>query len=136
MPLSIEAQVEAHTLMMSTHNIFSPANGAPIISPSQDVVMGCYYLTMSVPEAKGDDMIFSSLEEVEMAYAAGKVHTHAKIKVRLAKNRCLREEMDNDGAYGKIIDTTVGRVIFNTVLPKGMPFYNIAAPLVATGPRD
>ena len=59
LPLSIEAQVEAHTLMMSTHNIFSPANGAPIISPSQDVVMGCYYLTMSVPEAKGDDMIFS-----------------------------------------------------------------------------
>ena len=124
LPLSIEAQVEAHTLMMSTHNIFSPANGAPIISPSQDVVMGCYYLTMSVPEAKGDDMIFSSLGEVEMAYAAGKVHTHAKIKVRLAKNRCLREEMDIDGAYGKIIDTTVGRVIFNTVLPKGMPFYN------------
>ena len=61
LPLSIEAQVEAHTLMMSTHNIFSPANGAPIISPSQDVVMGCYYLTMSVPEAKGDDMMFSSL---------------------------------------------------------------------------
>ena len=62
LPLSIEAQVEAHTLMMSTHNIFSPANGAPIISPSQDVVMGCYYLTMNVPEAKGDDMVFSSLE--------------------------------------------------------------------------
>jgi DNA-directed RNA polymerase subunit beta' len=126
LPLSIEAQVEAHTLMMSTHNIFSPANGAPIISPSQDVVMGCYYLTMSVPEAKGDDMTFSSLGEVEMAYAAGKVHTHARIKVRLAKNRCLREEMDNDDAYGRIIDTTVGRVIFNNILPKGMPFYNVA----------
>ena len=124
LPLSIEAQVEAHTLMMSTHNIFSPANGAPIISPSQDVVMGCYYLTMSVPEAKGDDMVFSSMEEVDMAYSARKIHTHAKIKVRLAKNRCLREEMDQKGAYGKVIDTTVGRVIFNTVLPKGMPFYN------------
>jgi DNA-directed RNA polymerase subunit beta' len=62
---------------MSTHNIFSPANGQPIISPSQDVVMGCYYLTMSVPEAKGDDMVFSSLEEVEMAFLAKKVHTHA-----------------------------------------------------------
>jgi DNA-directed RNA polymerase subunit beta' len=126
LPLSIEAQVEAHTLMMSTHNIFSPANGAPIISPSQDVVMGCYYLTMTVPESKGDDMIFSSLAEVEMAYAAGKVDTHARIKVRLAKNRCLREEMDDDKAYGKIIDTTVGRVIFNNILPKGMPFYNVA----------
>src|SRR6186713_1158961 len=77
LPLSIEAQVEAHTLMMSTHNIFSPSNGAPIISPSQDVVMGCYYLTMTVPEAFRDDMVFSSLEEVELAYGAGRVHTHA-----------------------------------------------------------
>jgi DNA-directed RNA polymerase subunit beta' len=124
LPLSIEAQVEAHTLMMSTHNIFSPANGAPIISPSQDVVMGCYYLTMSVPEAKGDDMVFSSLEEVEMAYAARKIHTHAKIKVRLPRNRCLREDLDSKTGYGKVVDTTVGRVIFNMVLPKGMPFYN------------
>jgi DNA-directed RNA polymerase subunit beta' len=124
LPLSIEAQVEAHTLMMSTHNIFSPANGAPIISPSQDVVMGCYYLTMNVPEARGDDMVFSSLEEVDMAYAAGKIHTHAKIKVRLPKTRCLREELDSKKGYGKVVDTTVGRVIFNTVLPKGMPFYN------------
>lgn len=126
LPLSIEAQVEAHTLMMSTHNIFSPANGAPIISPSQDVVMGCYYLTMSVPEAKGDDMVFSSLEEVEMAYAAGKVHTHAKIKVRLPKNRCMREDYDAKTGFGKVVDTTVGRVIFNMILPRGMPFYNIA----------
>src|SRR5204863_9443391 len=102
--LSIEAQVEAHTLMMSTHSIFSPANGAPIISPSQDVVMGCYYLTMNVPEAKGDDMVFSSVEEVDMAYASRKIHTHAKIKVRLSKDRCLREELDNKNAYGKIID--------------------------------
>jgi DNA-directed RNA polymerase subunit beta' len=124
LPLSIEAQVEAHTLMMSTHNIFSPANGAPIISPSQDVVMGCYYLTMSVPEAPGDDMVFSSLGEVEMAYAARKVHTHAKVKVRLPKNRCLREDLDSKQGYGKVINTTVGRVIFNMVLPKGMPFYN------------
>ncbi|MEX2309835.1 MAG: DNA-directed RNA polymerase subunit beta', partial [Pirellulales bacterium] len=124
LPLSIEAQVEAHTLMMSTHNIFSPANGAPIISPSQDVVMGCYYLTMNVPEAKGDDMAFSSLEEVDMAYSAGKIHTHAKIKVRLPKDRCLRDDLDSKQGFGKVIDTTVGRVMFNTVLPRGMPFYN------------
>ncbi len=124
LPLSIEAQVEAHTLMMSTHNIFSPANGAPIISPSQDVVMGCYYLTMNVPEAKGDDMVFSSLGEVEMAYSARKVHTHAKIRVRLSKSRCLRDDLETKTGYGKIIDTSVGRVIFNMVLPHGMPFYN------------
>jgi len=124
LPLSIEAQVEAHTLMMSTHNIFSPANGQPIISPSQDVVMGCYYLTMNVPSAKGDDMAFSSLEEVEMAYSAGRVHTHAKIKVRLPKDRCLREDLEAKRGYGKVVNTTVGRVIFNMVLPHGMPFYN------------
>jgi DNA-directed RNA polymerase subunit beta' len=126
LPLSIEAQVEAHTLMMSTHNIFSPANGQPIISPSQDVVMGCYYLTMSVPSAPGDDMVFGSMEEVEMAYSAGKIHTHAKIKVRLAQDRCLREDIDSKSGYGKVIDTTVGRVIFNMILPQGMPYYNIA----------
>src|SRR5438874_10218683 len=66
LPLSIEAQVEAHTLMMSTHNIFSPANGAPIISPSQDIVMGCYYMTMDVPDRKNEGMTFGSMAEVEM----------------------------------------------------------------------
>ena len=126
LPLSIEAQVEAHTLMMSTHNIFSPSNGAPIISPSQDVVMGSYYLTMNVPESKGDEMVFSSLEEVETAYASRKVDTHARIRVRLPVGRCLRDEMGKKGAYGKRIETTVGRVIFNMILPPGMPFYNIA----------
>ena len=77
LPLSIEAQVEAHTLMMSTNNIFSPANGAPIISPSQDVVMGCYYMTAALPQCKGDGMKFSSFEEVQLAYSLGKMATHA-----------------------------------------------------------
>ena len=126
LPLSIEAQVEAHTLMLSTHNIFSPSNGAPIISPSQDVVMGSYYLTMNVPDCKGDGMVFSSLEEVETAYAAGVVDTHARITVRLAPSRCLREEMAKPKSNGKRIETTVGRVVFNLILPQGMPFYNVA----------
>jgi DNA-directed RNA polymerase subunit beta' len=126
LPLSIEAQVEAHTLMMSTHNIFSPSNGAPIISPSQDVVMGSYYLTMNVPDCMGDGMIFSSLEEVETAYGARKVGTHARIKVRLPKDRCMREDRGNPDKLGARVETTVGRVIFNKILPKGMPFYNVA----------
>ncbi|MEQ8211723.1 MAG: DNA-directed RNA polymerase subunit beta' [Lacipirellulaceae bacterium] len=127
LPLSIEAQVEAHTLMMSTHNIFSPSNGAPIISPSQDVVMGSYYLTMNVPDNVGDGMAFSSPEEVETAYAAGKVVTHSKIKLRLPENRCLREDFDRkETESGKRIETTVGRVMFNAILPEGMPFYNVA----------
>ncbi|MCA9236066.1 MAG: DNA-directed RNA polymerase subunit beta', partial [Planctomycetales bacterium] len=124
LPLSIEAQVEAHTLMMSTHNIFSPSNGAPIISPSQDTVMGCYYLTMNVPDSKGDGMAFASPEEVETAYSAGTLSTHAKIKLRLPEDRCLREDLDSKSGYGKRIDTTVGRVMFNRILPKGMPYYN------------
>jgi DNA-directed RNA polymerase subunit beta' len=126
LPLSIEAQVEAHTLMMSTHNIFSPANGAPIISPSQDVVMGSYYITMDVPEAPGDGMTFSNFAEVEMAHSVGKVHTHAKIKVRLPEGRCLREEMRDPSKAGRVLETTVGRVFFNQMLPQGMPFYNVA----------
>ena len=83
LPLSIEAQVEAHTLLMSTNNIFSPANGAPIISPSQDMVMGCYYITAAMPSEKGEGMAFSSVEEALLAYSLGAVGTHASVQVRL-----------------------------------------------------
>jgi DNA-directed RNA polymerase subunit beta' len=125
LPLSIEAQVEAHTLMMSTNNIFSPANGAPIISPSQDVVMGCYYMTMAVPDRKGDGMTFSTSAEVHLAYALGKIDTHARIKYRLPKNRRFKGEGDRNAKPGGLVETTVGRVLFNDALPEGMPFYNI-----------
>jgi DNA-directed RNA polymerase subunit beta' len=123
LPLSIEAQVEAHTLMMSTNNIFSPSNGAPIISPSQDVVMGCYYVTMSLQGRKGEGMIFSSLNEVQLAYSLGAVDTHARIKVKLPPTRRLKSE--ENSKPGALIDTTVGRVLFNMTLPDGMPYYNI-----------
>ena len=125
LPLSIEAQVEAHTLMMSTNNIFSPANGAPIISPSQDVVMGCYYVTMSLPGRKGEGMIFASLNEVQLAYSLGAVDTHARIKVKLPPHAPARRAKATTAKPGAIIDTTVGRVMFNMTLPDGMPFYNI-----------
>ncbi|MBX9792114.1 MAG: DNA-directed RNA polymerase subunit beta' [Pirellulales bacterium] len=127
LPLSIEAQVEAHTLLMATNNIFSPANGAPIISPSQDIVMGCYYMTMSVPEARGDGMKFSSLDEVQLAYSLGAVHTHAKIEVKLPGARRTKNEGDGEiGPPGARVKTTVGRVLFNSMLPSGMLFYNLA----------
>ncbi len=123
LPLSIEAQVEAHTLMMSTNNIFSPANGAPIISPSQDVVMGCYYITMPLPPGrKGEGMVFSSLDEVQLAYSLGALDTHARIRVKLPPGRKLKGD---DAKPGALIETTVGRVIFNMTLADGMPFYNI-----------
>jgi len=124
LPLSIEAQVEAHTLLMSTNNIFSPANGAPIISPSQDVVMGCYYITSSLADCKGDGMVFSSIDEVLLAYSLGVVDTHASIKVRLPENRVVKGEDETNS--GGSIRTTVGRVAFNNMLPEGMPFYNIS----------
>ncbi|MFM8579008.1 MAG: DNA-directed RNA polymerase subunit beta', partial [Planctomycetaceae bacterium] len=125
LPLSIEAQVEAHTLMLSTNNIFSPANGAPIISPSQDVVMGCYYLTMLIPGRNGEGMVFRSFEEVELAHSLGKVDTHARIRVRLPAARRLKTENEADGRPGAIIETTAGRVLFNSILPEGMLFYNL-----------
>ena len=123
LPLSLEAQVEAHTLMLSTNNIFSPANGRPIISPSQDMVMGCYYITMELPEMLGEGMKFSSKDEVLLAYALGKVHLQAKISVRMAKGRWLKE--DSSVTEGKLFETTPGRIIFNEILPEGMPFYNL-----------
>lgn len=124
LPLSIEAQVEAHTLMMSTHNIFAPSNGKPIMSPSQDTVMGCAYTTMIIPDrSKGEGMIFSSLEEADYAFAQGIIDLHARIKVRLPENRRLKTE-DDSAEYGAVIDTTYGRVRFNMMLPAGMDFYN------------
>jgi DNA-directed RNA polymerase subunit beta' len=125
LPLSIEAQVEAHTLMLSTNNIFSPANGAPIISPSQDVVMGCYYLTMSLPGRKGEGMAFRTFAEVELAHSLGKVDTHAKIKVKLPGERRLKTDIEALAKPGAVIETTVGRVLFNSSLPEGMLFYNL-----------
>jgi DNA-directed RNA polymerase subunit beta' len=122
LPLSIEAQVEAHTLLMSTNNIFGPANGKPIISPSQDVVMGAYYLTCSLPGRKGEGMVFTSPDEVTLAYSLRVADTHANIKVRLRPGRRVKGQFDTPP--GSVIETTVGRVIFNEMLPKGMPYYN------------
>ena len=123
LPLSIEAQVEAHTLMLSTNNIFAPSNGRPIMSPSQDTVMGCYYVTLMLPNQTGEGMIFSSLDEADHAFAQGVIKLHAKIKVRLEKGRNVRlndEERNSD----PIIETSYGRILFNMMLPEGMDFYN------------
>ncbi|MEM9586767.1 MAG: DNA-directed RNA polymerase subunit beta' [Planctomycetota bacterium] len=125
LPLSIEAQVEAHTLMMSTNNVFAPSNGKPIMSPSQDIVMGCYYMTVELPGRKGEGMIFSGYEEVEMALSLGIVELHSKVKMRLPRWQKLKTD-DDSGEYGATIDTTPGRIRFNRMLPKGMDFYNRA----------
>jgi len=106
-PLSIEAQIEARVLMMSTNNILSPAHGEPIIVPSQDIVLGIYYMTRERPFSKGEGRLFSSIDEVRIAHDAGELDLHAAIKVRID---------------GKITDTTTGRVLLYEALPKTVPF--------------
>ena len=125
LPLSIEAQVEATTLMMSTNNIFSPANGSPIITPSQDIVMGCYYVTVSKEARRGDGMMFASTQEVLLAYAQKKIDTHARIRLRLPKDKTVKGEGADTHKPGNLVATTVGRVIFNEIVPATMSFYNI-----------
>lgn len=106
-PLSIEAQLEARILMMSTNNILSPASGKPIIVPSQDIVLGCYYMTRLRPFSKGEGMRFSNSDEVRMAYDAGEIGLHASINVRI---------------LGEIHKTTVGRVLMYEIIPSIIPF--------------
>jgi len=110
-PLSIEAQIEARVLMMSTNNILSPAHGKPIIVPTQDIVLGLYYMTREKRSVKGEGKIFSGPEEVRMAYDAGEVDLHAVIKVRLGA----------DG-HTERVETTVGRVLLREILPSEIPF--------------
>ncbi len=109
-PLSVEAQVEARGLMMSTNNILSPANGKPIIVPTQDIVLGLYYMTRERPEAPGAGKRFSDSEEVRIAYDHGAIGLHTPISVR----------MD-----GKLIETTVGRVLLYEIVPEEIPFSEV-----------
>ena len=106
-PLSVEAQVEARALMMSTNNILSPAHGKAIIAPTQDIVLGLYTITRERPGAKGEGKIFSSPDEVRIAYDQGQVELQAQIKVRM---------------NGRLVDTTVGRVVLYEIIPPEIPF--------------
>ncbi|EPJ47103.1 MAG: DNA-directed RNA polymerase beta* chain [Osedax symbiont Rs1] len=119
-PLTIEAQLEARALMMSTNNILSPANGEPIIVPSQDVVLGLYYMTRSRINAKGEGTVFADIEEVERAYGCGQVHLQAIVKVRL--HEMIRDIAGNETESTEIRETTVGRAILFGIVPKGLPF--------------
>ena len=108
-PLSLEAQVESRVIMMASNNIFSPANGRPIAVPSQDIVLGCFYLTQEKPGARGENMMFANVDEVIVAFQDDEVDVHARIKLKQAD---------------KMLTTTVGRVLFNNLLPEGIPFVN------------
>jgi len=127
LPLSIEAQVDASVLMMSTNNIFSPSNGGPIMSPSQDIVLGCFYLTNVNKGEKGEGKAFASLQEAIAAHAHGIVNLHARVLVRLPEGLQLATEDGTEAdPKNRRIETTVGRILFNDILPPGMPFYNFA----------
>ncbi|NQZ83478.1 MAG: DNA-directed RNA polymerase subunit beta' [Colwellia sp.] len=127
-PLTIEAQMEARTLMMSTNNVLSPANGEPIIVPSQDVVLGLYYLTRDCVNGKGEGMVFMDEKEAEKAYRTEVAELHARVKVRITEYF-----KDDEGNFTvpktTLRDTTVGRAIMWQVCPVGMPYDLIDQPL-------
>ncbi|WDR80539.1 DNA-directed RNA polymerase subunit beta' [Candidatus Purcelliella pentastirinorum] len=127
-PLTLEAQLEARALMMSTNNILSPANGEPIIVPSQDVVLGLYYMTKSKVNVRGEGMYFKDPKEVERFYFMGIIELHAFIKVRITEY-----EKDSNGVWiekKKIVDTTVGRAILWIIVPKGLSYSIVNLTLV------
>ncbi|NEK91496.1 MAG: DNA-directed RNA polymerase subunit beta', partial [Xanthomonas euvesicatoria] len=119
-PLSLEAQLEARALMMSTNNILSPANGEPIIVPSQDVVLGLYYMSRALENKKGEGMVFANTSEVKRAYDNRVVELHAKVKVRITQVDVEAGGKRSSGT--SIVDTTVGRALLSEILPEGLPF--------------
>ncbi|MFC3022566.1 DNA-directed RNA polymerase subunit beta' [Vibrio zhugei] len=119
-PLTLEAQLEARTLMMSTNNILSPASGDPIIVPSQDVVLGLYYMTRSKINDKGEGMYLAGPEEAEKAYRTKSATLHARVKVRITET--VIDEDGNSTTETKMVDTTVGRAMLWQIVPKGLPF--------------
>ena len=125
-PLSLEAQMEARTLMLASNNVLSPANGAPIIVPSQDVVLGLYYATRENAAAKGSGMIFADIAEIARAVETRQLDLHARISIR------IREfEASGEGWHEKLTrySTTAGRALLSEILPKGLPFKVIDKPL-------
>ncbi|HTG18115.1 MAG TPA: DNA-directed RNA polymerase subunit beta', partial [Blastocatellia bacterium] len=132
-PLSPEAQVEASVLMLASNNILSPANGQPIAVPTQDIVLGCYYLTKDKKDDKFSGRKFAAMDEVLLALDSGDVHTQTPIKLMFSGDILdLEHERDDQDViratsrtlHNRVIDTTVGRVIFNEHMPKGMPYVN------------
>ena len=119
-PLSLEAQLEARALMMSSNNILSPANGDPIIVPTQDVVLGLYYMTRDLVNASGEGMVFTNLAEVHRAYENRVASLHAKVKVRIREFEVAEDKSRKSKV--SLIETTVGRALLAEILPEGLPF--------------
>ncbi|GAB1269947.1 DNA-directed RNA polymerase subunit beta' [Aurantivibrio infirmus] len=127
-PLTIEAQLEARALMMSTNNILSPASGEPIIVPSQDVVLGLYWMTRERVNAQGEGMVFADVAEVSRAYHGKIVHLQARVKVRVTEY-ALRADGE-EVATTSLVDSTVGRILLWDIVPRGLPFELVNRPMV------
>src|SRR5689334_10560777 len=123
-PLSIEAQMEARTLMLATNNVLFPANGEPSIVPSQDVVLGLYYATRERINAKGEGIVFSDVAEVQRALDSEQVEITARISVRLTEYEKSKDNGDFEPVT-RLVETTVGRALLSEILPKGLPFANL-----------
>ena len=131
-PLSLEAQMEARTLMLASNNILFPANGEPSIVPSQDVVLGLYYATRDKINGKGEGMIFANITEVVRAYEAGQVELASRVAVRITEHEIVDKKAEGDARFAEktsIYQTSVGRAILSEILPKGMTFEEINKPL-------
>ena len=126
-PLTLEAQLEARALMMSTNNILSPANGEPIIVPSQDVVLGLYYLTREAINKKGEGRVFADLQEVDRVYRSGNADLHAKVKVRI--HEVVKDAEGELQESTRIVDTTIGRALLFQIMPKGLSFDLVNLPM-------
>ncbi|QWD87056.1 DNA-directed RNA polymerase subunit beta' [Polynucleobacter paludilacus] len=131
-PLSLEAQMEARTLMLASNNVLFPANGEPSIVPSQDVVLGLYYATRDKINGKGEGMVFANITEVVRAYEAGEVELASRVAVRITEYEIVDKKAEGDARFAektKIYQTSVGRAILSEILPKGMSFEEINKPL-------
>lgn len=131
-PLSLEAQMEARTLMLASNNVLFPANGEPSIVPSQDVVLGLYYATRDKINGKGEGMVFANITEVVRAYEAGQVELASRVAVRITEYEIVDKKAEGDARFAektKIYQTSVGRAILSEILPKGMSFEEINKPL-------
>jgi DNA-directed RNA polymerase subunit beta' len=126
-PLTIEAQLEARALMMATNNVLSPANGEPIIVPSQDVVLGLYWMTRERLAAKGEGMFLANLDEVTRAYGSGMADLQAKVKVRI--NEVVNDHEGGSIATTKVVDTTIGRALLFRIVPEGLSYDLVNQPM-------
>ena len=120
-PLSSEAQAEARLLMLAAQNILNPKDGKPVVTPSQDMVLGNYYLTLEKANMVGEGMIFNDINEALIAYQNGYAHLHTRVAVKASSlnNQTFTEEQN-----GKLLITTIGKMVFNEILPESFPYIN------------